>query len=140
MALFDVTAAEEHDRLRSLYYPGTNIILICFSVDNPASLVNVTKKWISEVRVHCDQCPVILVACKIDLRTDSQKIAELKTQGETLVTNEIGRRIARKIKADAYMECSTKTRQGVQDLLNQAARLSIKKRSRRSVKCQCILQ
>ncbi|CAF3653874.1 unnamed protein product [Rotaria sp. Silwood1] len=140
MALFDITAAEEHDRLRSLYYPGTNIILICFSVDNPASLVNVTKKWISEVRVHCDQCPVILVACKIDLRTDSQKIAELKTQGETLVTNEIGRRIARKIKADAYMECSTKTRQGVQDLLNQAARLSIKKRSRRSVKCQCILQ
>ncbi|CAF3696486.1 unnamed protein product [Rotaria sp. Silwood1] len=111
MALFDITAAEEHDRLRSLYYPGTNIILICFSIDNPASLVNVTKKWISEVRVHCDQCPVILVACKIDLRTDSQKIAELKTQGETLVTNEIGRRIARKIKADAYMECSTKTRE-----------------------------
>ncbi|CAF3528063.1 unnamed protein product [Rotaria sp. Silwood1] len=140
MALFDITAAEEHDRLRSLYYPGTNIILICFSIDNPASLVNVTKKWISEVRVHCNQCPVILVACKIDLRTDSQKIAELKTQGETLVTNEMGRRIARKIKADAYMECSTKTRQGVQDLLNQAARLSIKKRSRRSVKCQCILQ
>ncbi|CAF1063761.1 unnamed protein product [Rotaria sp. Silwood1] len=140
MALFDITAAEEHDRLRSLYYPGTNIILICFSIDNPASLVNVTKKWISEVRVHCNQCPVILVACKIDLRTDSQKIAELKTQGETLVTNEMGRRIARKIKADAYMECSTKTRQGVQDLLNQAARLSIKKRSHRRVKCQCILQ
>ncbi|CAF2628475.1 unnamed protein product [Rotaria sp. Silwood2] len=140
MALFDIIAAEEHDHLRSLYYNGTNIVLICFSVDNPASLTNVIKKWTPEIRVHCNQCPVILVACKIDLRNDPQRIAELETQGETLITSEMGRRTAAKIRADAYMECSAKTNDGVQDLFNRAAHLSVKDRSHRTVKCQCVLQ
>ncbi|CAF0831674.1 unnamed protein product [Rotaria sordida] len=140
MALFDITAAEDHDRLRSLFYPRTNIVLICFSIDNPTSVMNVMKKWTPEIRLHCHQCPIILVACKTDLRKDSKRLAELEKQGETLVTSEMGRRLAVKIKADAYMECSAKTREGVQDLFIRAARLSVKKHSHHTVKCQCILQ
>jgi GTPase SAR1 family protein len=71
---------------------------------------------------------VILVACKKDLRTDSQIIAKLKQEGEKPVTMDIGRQIATQIKADAYMECSAKTREGVQDLFVHAARLSLKTR------------
>jgi Ras family protein A len=92
-----------------------------------------------EVREFCSRCPVILVACKTDLRTDPRVITKLGKQGEKPVTSEVGKRIATEIKADAYMECSAKTREGVQDLFIQAARLSLKKRSRKHSDDRCVL-
>lgn len=38
---------EEFDRLRSLSYAETHVIMICFSVDNPISLENVESKVIT---------------------------------------------------------------------------------------------
>jgi hypothetical protein len=38
------------------------------------------------------------------------------------------------------MECSSKTGEGVEDLLIHAARLSIRKSSNYPVRCKCILQ
>jgi GTPase SAR1 family protein len=122
-----------------LSYPDTNVVLICFSVDSPVSAASVLEKWIPEIRHFCGQCPVILVACKKDLRTDPETIMKLKQDGEKPVTSEVGRQIAVEIKADAYMECSAKTREGVQDLFIQAARLSLKKRSQRKPSRYCVL-
>jgi Ras family protein A len=89
----------------------------------------VIGKWMPEVRHFCGQCPVILVACKKDLRTDSRTIAKLKEEGDGPVTYDVGRQIAAQIRADAYMECSAKTREGVQEVFVHAARLSLKKRN-----------
>jgi small GTP-binding protein len=139
LALFDTAGQEDYDRLRPLSYPDTNIVLICFSVDSPVSATSVIEKWIPEVRHFCGQCPVILVACKKDLRTDPQIIARLKQEGEKPVTNEVGRQIAAQINADAYMECSAKTHEDVQDLFVHAARLSLYKRSRRKSRHICVL-
>ena len=100
---------------------------MCFSVENPTSASSVVEKWMPEIRHFCGQCPVILVACKTDLRTDEQIIAKLKAHGEKMVTTDAGKHIASQIKADAYMECSAKTRDGVQELFVLAARLSFKK-------------
>jgi Ras family protein A len=108
-------------------------------VDNPTSADNVVKMWLPEIQEFCESAPVILVACKKDLRTDPDTIAELKKTGEKPVTSEIGRQIATQIKADAYMECSAMTREGVQDLFIQAARLSRKKRSNRLSNTHCVL-
>lgn len=43
-ALWDTAGQEEYDRLRPLSYPETHVILICFSVDVPASLENIEDK------------------------------------------------------------------------------------------------
>ena len=139
LALFDTAGQEVYARLRPLSYPGTDVVLICFSVDNPASVDNVIEEWNPEVRHFCATCPVILVACKLDLRTDPETIEELKRQGSEPVSNETGRQIAAKIKANAYMECSAKTREGVRDLFLHAARLSIEKRSNRQPRRFCVL-
>lgn len=80
------------------------------------------------MRHFCGSCPVILVACKKDLRNDPATIEQLKELGEKPVTSDVGKQIALQIKADAYMECSAKTREGVQELFVHAARLSLKKR------------
>ena len=38
------TGQEEYDRLRVLSYPGTNVVLICFSLISKASFENVRHK------------------------------------------------------------------------------------------------
>jgi Ras family protein A len=109
-------------------------------VDNPVSAINVMEKWIPEVRHFCRPCPVILVGCKIDLRTDNKTITKLKQHGERLISTEDGRQMAAYIKADAYMECSAKTGEGVDELFEYAARLSLKKPPSHNQCMACILQ
>jgi GTPase SAR1 family protein len=107
-------------------------------VDSPVSATSVIDKWMPEIRHFCGQCPVILVACKKDLRTDSEAIDKLKDEGGRPVTYDVGKQIATQIKADAYMECSAKTREGVQELFIHAARLALKKRPQKKSR-QCNL-
>jgi Ras family protein A len=139
LALFDTAGEEDFDRLRPLSYSDTNIVLICFSVDHPSSASNVIYKWMPEIRHFCGQCPVILVACKTDLRTDFEVVEKLRQQDEKPVTTEAGKQIAAQIKADAYMECSAKTGQGVQELFMHAARLSMQKNFHRKKRSKCAL-
>ncbi|ORX66027.1 ras-domain-containing protein [Linderina pennispora] len=44
LSLWDTAGQEEFDRLRLLCYPGVDAVIICFSVDSPDSLENVTTK------------------------------------------------------------------------------------------------
>lgn len=62
---------EDYDRLRPLSYPETDVILICYAIDVPASLNSVAKKWNEEISLYCDGVPKILVGCKADLRQSS---------------------------------------------------------------------
>jgi GTPase SAR1 family protein len=55
---------EDYDRLRPLSYPGTDIALICFSVDNISSLENIKNKWVPELTNYIPNTPMILVGCK----------------------------------------------------------------------------
>ncbi len=117
----------DFDRLRPLCYPDTQTVLICFNVDDPQSITNVVEKWNTEIRHFCGRCSVILVACKIDLREDPEIISKLKQRDEKPIKTKIGKKIAAKIHADAYIECSAKTHEGVQELFITAARLVLKK-------------
>jgi len=44
LALWDTAGQEDYDRLRPLSYPDTNVVLMCFSVDQPDSLENISEK------------------------------------------------------------------------------------------------
>lgn len=44
LALWDTAGQEEFDRLRSLSYADTHVIMLCFSVDQPTSLGNTESK------------------------------------------------------------------------------------------------
>ncbi|XP_033732153.1 rho-related protein racA-like [Pecten maximus] len=107
---------EDLDRLRPLSYFMTDVFLICFSIDKPESLTNVKMKWVPELRHHCPNTPIVLVACKIDLREKSSS---------ELVTSAEGSKVARDLEL-GYVETSARTREGVQDSFNTAIMVALR--------------
>lgn len=135
LALWDTAGQEDYDRLRPLSYPDTNVLLICFSVDNPDSLENVPEKWVPEVRHFCPNVPFVLVGCKRDLRNDPNTIAELKKMGQKPVSYEEGQMVAMKIVAHSYIECSAKSRDNVREVFETATRAGMTARKKKAGGC-----
>ncbi|CCJ31149.1 unnamed protein product [Pneumocystis jirovecii] len=135
LALWDTAGQEDYDRLRPLSYPDSHVILICFSVDSPDSLDNVQEKWVPEVTHFCAGLPVILVACKTDLRDDPKTVEELSKTFQRPVTSQEGEAIASKIGAVKYLECSAKTNEGVREVFECATRAAMCIKQKKSKKC-----
>lgn len=54
LSLWDTAGQEEFDRLRTLSYADTHVIMLCFSVESRDSLENVQEKWWDEIARHCE--------------------------------------------------------------------------------------
>ncbi|KAL5633183.1 hypothetical protein ACGC1H_003621 [Rhizoctonia solani] len=128
LSLWDTAGQEDFDRLRSLSYADTHLVMLCFSVDNPISLENVESRWIEEVLEHCPGVKLVLVALKCDLRDDSLVRERLGRFGSRPVVYEEGLTVARRIRASRYLECSSKFNRGVTEVFNESARVSINSR------------
>ena len=137
LAFWDTVGKEgEYDRLRPLSYTDADVILMCFSTDSPDSLENVPEKWTPEVRHFCPNVPIILVGNKKDLRNDRNVINELWKLKQAPVTSKEGFKMCRKIKGHLYLECSAKAMEGVRDVFETAAKVSLKTTCRyRRYKC-----
>jgi Ras-related C3 botulinum toxin substrate 1 len=88
LSMFDTGGHSDYDRLRPMFYKEADVVILCFSIADPASLENVKSNWYSEVRFYCPLKPVILVGCKLDLRNDQGTIQRLKTKRYTPTTIE----------------------------------------------------
>uniref|UniRef100_A0A060T0I5 ARAD1C16632p n=1 Tax=Blastobotrys adeninivorans TaxID=409370 RepID=A0A060T0I5_BLAAD len=126
LALWDTAGQEDFDRLRTLSYSDSSIILICFAIDSPDSLENAPEKWLLEVQHFCQGVPYILVGCKADLRTDPAVLQKLRRVSQRPVSPQEGQDMATRLGARMYIECSAKTGQGVQDVFENATRIALK--------------
>ena len=138
IAPWDTAGQEDYDRLRPLSYPQTDIFLLCFSLDDPFSFENVKERWYPELNHYCPGTPIILVGTKEDLRDDAEVISHLATSDLSPITYQQGLECARNIGAVRYMECSSLTEKGVQEVFIEGARtaLTIRKAARQySRKC-----
>ena len=104
-------------------YLGSDVILMCFSFDSPASLKNIFEKWKPELRKFCPKVPIILVGNKIDLCKDSRIIDMLEKLNQQPVKSEEGESMAKKINAFAYLESSAKNKEGVKEVFETIARI-----------------
>ncbi|TFK51692.1 hypothetical protein OE88DRAFT_1712223 [Heliocybe sulcata] len=136
LSLWDTAGQEEFDRLRSLSYAETHVVMICFSVDNPTSLDNVEAKWIDEI---LEYCPGVKVTLKCDLRDDRSTKERLSRYGTHPVQYEEGLAVARRIRASRYLECSSKHNRGVAEVFYEAARVSLSTRAKGSNSPGCII-
>ncbi|XP_078372714.1 ras-like GTP-binding protein RHO [Oculina patagonica] len=137
LALWDTAGQETYDRLRPLSYPDTDVILMCFSIDNPDSFENIPEKWTPEVKHFCPNVPIILVGNKKDLRNDEFIKTELSKMKQEPIKSEEGSLLSERIGAYAYMECSAKTREGVREVFETAARATLIKTKKKTGKWKC---
>ncbi|KAF7538380.1 hypothetical protein G7054_g2953 [Neopestalotiopsis clavispora] len=125
LALWDTAGQEDYERLRPLAYAKAHIILIGFSIDSPDSLDNVKHKWIEEATERCPGVPIILVGLKKDLRDDPVAIEEMRKKALKFVTQKQGEAIAQEVGAKKYLECSSLSGEGVDDVFEAATRAAL---------------
>lgn len=125
LALWDTAGQEDYERLRPLAYAKSNVILIGFSVDNPDSFENVRHKWVDEARERCPDVPIILVGLKKDLRENPLAIEEMRKKTWKFITPKEGENMAHQCGARIYMECSSLTGEGVDDVFEAATRAAL---------------
>ncbi|KAK6177772.1 hypothetical protein SNE40_015807 [Patella caerulea] len=126
LALWVTAGLDDYDRLRHLSYLDTDVILMCFSIDNPVSLENISEKWKPEIQHFCPNVPIILVGNKKDLRYDPVTCKELPMLKP--VSTDEGRTMAEKINAYSYLECSARTKEGVREVFETATRAALQKK------------
>merc|ERR1711874_342639 len=123
LGLWDTAGQDDYDRLRPLSYPQTDVFLVCFSVVSPTSYDNVRQKWISEVRHHCPNAPVLLVGTKMDLREDPEMPKKLKEKNESPVSTQQGHNLAKELKCKKFLECSSLNQKGLKNVFDEAIRV-----------------
>ncbi|TVY84237.1 GTP-binding protein rho2 [Lachnellula suecica] len=125
LALWDTAGQEDYERLRPLAYSKAHVILIGFSIDTPDSLDNVKHKWVEEANERCPGVPIILVGLKKDLREDPVAIEEVRKRSQRFVGTREATDIANDIGARKYLECSSLTGEGVDDVFEAATRAAL---------------
>lgn len=123
LGLWDTAGQAEYDRLRPLSYPQTEIFICCFSVVSPESFQNIKAKWIPEILHHSPKnILIVLVGTKIDLRDELYVLDELSEKNQKPITLQQGQKLAKDVGAINYLECSSATQHGVQELFDYAIR------------------
>ena len=89
---------------------------------SPSSLDNVLVKWVPEIRHHCSDVPLILVGTKADLRDDKETVVALQQCGQSLVRREQALKVAHKMRAISYCECSALTQRGLKHVFEEAVK------------------
>jgi len=139
LGLWDTAGQEDYDRLRPLSYPQTDVFLICFSVVSPSSFENVTSKWCPEIKHHCPDAPILLIGTKIDLREDKEALQALSDNGHSPIKREQGQKLANKIRAVKYLECSALTQRGLKQVFDEAVRAVLRPQPIRKRQRKCSL-
>ncbi|XP_060562983.1 rho-related protein racA-like [Ruditapes philippinarum] len=116
VGLWDTAGQEDYDRLRPLSYPQTDVFFICYSIEMRSSFENVQHKWVHEVRHYCPHVPLVLVACKMDLRGTSSR--------KDMVSYDEGLKVAKTL-GMRFCETSALTQQGLKDCFDDAIRTAL---------------
>uniref|UniRef100_A0A915DGW1 Ras-related C3 botulinum toxin substrate 1 n=1 Tax=Ditylenchus dipsaci TaxID=166011 RepID=A0A915DGW1_9BILA len=139
LGLWDTAGQEDYDRLRPLSYPQTDVFILCFSVVSPTSFDNVCSKWIPEIRQYCADTPIILVGTKIDLRDDPATLRALQAEKKSPISKSQGQKVATRIKAHKYLECSALTQAGLGVVFEECVRAVISPKPKRRKRTCAIL-
>ncbi|KAK6181426.1 hypothetical protein SNE40_009274 [Patella caerulea] len=114
LSLVDTAGQETYDRLRTLSYYDTDVFIVCFSLVDPDSFINVKSRWIPELKEFKPGTPIILVGTKRDLRDENPNKTDV-------ISYYKAKKTARRVGAGSYVECSAVTNDGLAEVFRQAS-------------------
>ncbi|CAI5783809.1 rho-related GTP-binding protein RhoH [Podarcis raffonei] len=129
LGLWDTSGSDAFKGIRPLSYQQADVILLCYSVANQNSFLSLRSKWVTEIRTHLPRIPILVVATQIDQR-------ETGPHSASCISPLLGKRLARDIRAKAFVECSSLANRGVQKVFECAVRTAVnqaRKRARRKL-------
>lgn len=122
--LWDTAGQEDYETIRTTTcFPNTHVFILCFSVVHPDSFHNIKQKWLEELRKSSPETPFILVGTKTDLRNDEETVKKLQEKGKEPITEKVGKKRAKEIRARLYLECSARDVKSVNEVMKQAIKL-----------------
>jgi small GTP-binding protein len=126
--LADTAGQEDFDSLRTLCYPGTNVYLCVFSVNDRQSFDNIASKWMKELGDRSKVkdsygVPLIIVGNKTDLRGKENCVS--REEGEAL-QKKLSAEYASEITSIHYMECSALKSTGLKEVFDLAIKSHLK--------------
>jgi len=140
LSLWDTAGQEDYDKLRPLSYPQTDVFLLTFSIASVNSFQNIETRWWPELKQCAADVPFILIGTKCDLRDDQSTIEALKSEGKSLVKQEDAIKLAEKIGAHKYFECSALTQKGLKIVFDEAVRIVLSQHQEDpKSKCPCTI-
>ena len=107
------------ERQRRCLCAKSDVFLICFPVTQPKLYEGIRTKWYPELKTRNPDVPIILVGTKTDLRRES-------VSGD--ISREQGLKLAKKIGAWKYVECSAFLNVGLKAVFNEAVKAYTKPR------------
>ncbi|KFQ34250.1 Rho-related GTP-binding protein RhoH [Merops nubicus] len=114
LGLWDTSGSDAFKGIRPLSYQQADVVLMCYSVANHNSFLNLRNKWIGEIRSHLPRIPVLVVATQTDQRSVD------------------GKRLAQDVRAKGYLECSALSNRGVQQVFEHAVRTAVNQAKRQN--------
>ncbi|XP_034432008.1 rho-related GTP-binding protein RhoV-like [Hippoglossus hippoglossus] len=123
--LIDTAGQEEFGHLRSLCYAHVDVFILCFSLVNPVSFENITSKWIPQIRAGNPTSPIVLVGTQCDLSHNVDVLIHLHQRSTKPVHCSRARRLARRIRAHDYVECSALTQHNLKHVFDCAVSAAI---------------
>ena len=114
LQIWDTAGQERFRTLAPMYYRGSVVAVLVYSVTDEKSLQDV-KAWVDEIKQQTDDMPkIFVVGNKMDL------------ESERVVSTEQGEQMARQLNAE-HSETSAKNGRGIEELFTRVAQASVKK-------------
>ena len=95
-------------------YERADVVLLCFSLVSPSSLVSLEKEAINEIKEHCPNAPCVLVGLHRELRNSNSG-----------VPSKAGEAVRRRIKALSYVECDCRSEEELKEAILTATKLVV---------------
>jgi small GTP-binding protein len=131
MILWDTAGQEDYTTLRTTMYRNTDIFLLCFSTVHMDSFDNLKHKWIQELRANAAETPFILVGTKTDLR---EKLEKENDKSVEIINAKKGQKRAKELKAQTYVECTSKDPASVENVFVEAIRVVLEREKIKKLK------
>jgi GTPase SAR1 family protein len=133
LALWRYNCVEESPRMRRLGYSDVDVFLVCFSLMNPSSLALAEDQLVPQLREFRPETPFILVGLQSDLRKKSNEYceqAEWQAGGQRPRSRAVpsGEEVAKRLGAQAYIECSALLNKHVNHVFKVAVKVALRAR------------